>query len=326
MASITNNISDCILELDNNGVVGLPTETVYGLAARIDRPNALAKIFSIKERPFFDPLIVHLSDSAELEKVTTEFNDELVQRLATEFWPGSLTLILPKQDHINPLITSGLDTVGIRIPKHSLALELIKQCGSPLAAPSANKFGKTSPSKASHVIESFSNDNFLVLDGGDCEVGIESTVIRPVKLEENKYQIEILRPGFITANLIQEKLFSSFELEFITKTTNLSPGHLEHHYMPEIPLILVDDINSNFKNTLIDFATQSNIDLSSSHKIKLDDDPVLAARSLYQKLRDADKLNIKCILLQKPQLRSETKNELWDGIWDRLLKASSFVD
>ncbi len=177
--------------LKNGGVVAMPTETVYGLAGDVEQETAIKKIFSTKERPFFDPLIVHISSIEQAKKLTTQW-DETCEKLAESFWPGPLTLILPKSDLVNPLITSGLNSVGLRWPNHALAMELISNFNLGLAAPSANKFKKTSPTSKEHVEAEFGN-NVFVLDGGKCEVGIESTVAGVFK-----DRIEIYRPGMIS--------------------------------------------------------------------------------------------------------------------------------
>ena len=147
-------------QLEQSDVVAFPTETVYGLGARIDRPEGLKKIFAIKQRPFFDPLIVHASSTEQAKTCFKEWH-AMADHLAKSFWPGPLTLVMPKSELISDMITSGLDSVGVRIPNHNLALQLINAVGVPLAAPSANKFGKTSPTKAEHVKKEF-GDSVLV--------------------------------------------------------------------------------------------------------------------------------------------------------------------
>jgi L-threonylcarbamoyladenylate synthase len=191
--------------LRNGDVVAIPTETVYGLAASIASHDGLKKIFALKERPFFDPLIVHVASFEQAKSVVSEF-PPLADFLTRWFWPGPLTVVLPKASNIDPVITSGLETVAVRYPAHPLAQDLIRLVGSPLAAPSANKFGRTSPSTASHVRSEFKGSPLLVLDGGPCEVGLESTVLTIAKTPEGADQIRILRPGGITAEAIEEAL------------------------------------------------------------------------------------------------------------------------
>ena len=173
-------------------VVAIPTETVYGLAADISNEDAIRKVFSLKERPFFDPLIVHVASLKQAKALTTEWGP-LTDFLARYFWPGPLTLILPKAESVNSLITSGLETLAIRFPNHPAAIQLITQVG-PLAAPSANKFGQTSPTEAHHVRKEFRSVDVFVVDGGPCEIGIESTVL---EVGSNQDSVSILRPGRI---------------------------------------------------------------------------------------------------------------------------------
>lgn len=226
------------------GLVAFPTETVYGLGADALNSNAVAKIFIEKERPSFDPLIIHISNIQDVKRLT-KYHDSRVDILAQMFWPGPLTIVLPKSDIVPDIVTSGLPTVGIRMPRNKIALDLIRASGCPIAAPSANKFGRISPTTAAHVRKQLTGVN-CVLDGGPCEVGIESTVI-----SLNKDGFVILREGFITsANL--ENIIPKSKTEK-TSTPLASPGLLESHYSPEKPLFLIDlenvsqDDASNYK-------------------------------------------------------------------------------
>ncbi|MGB5653874.1 MAG: L-threonylcarbamoyladenylate synthase, partial [Robiginitalea sp.] len=177
--------------ITQGGVVAFPTETVYGLGANALDPMAVARIFELKERPSFDPLIVHIADLEQLQVLTTS-EDPRIGKLAEAFWPGPLTLVLPKTAQVPDIVTSGLPTVGIRMPDHPMALGLIRTCGCPLAAPSANKFGRLSPTRAAHVTRHLPEADYI-LDGGTTRVGLESTIVR---LESDGFLI--LRPGGIT--------------------------------------------------------------------------------------------------------------------------------
>lgn len=216
------------------GLVGMPTETVYGLAANALNPQAVARVFEAKERPFFDPLIVHVPDVSWLPRVVSEF-PELARRLAERFWPGPLTLVLPKADAVPDLVTSGLPTVGIRMPRHPLALELLRQSDCPIAAPSANLFGRISPTTALHVAEQLQDRIDYILDGGPCQVGVESTVL------ELSPQPRLLRPGGASIEEIAELIGP---VETATPTDNpgnapqSAPGMLPQHYAPRTPLLL----------------------------------------------------------------------------------------
>lgn len=298
-------------------VVGMPTETVYGLAASIESEAGLRKIFEIKERPFFDPLIVHISDRDQRKRVVSEWPD-LAQFLSEKFWPGPLTMVLPKAPALNPLITSGLETVGIRMPSHPVAQNLIALCGVPLAAPSANKFGKTSPTKADHVRKSFEKEGILVLDGGQSDLGLESTV---VKLEGGN--LIVLRPGAITIEMLEEtcKEFSG-QVNISRASTMESPGNVQHHYMPSVPLILIRQEGLQLSNgDRENILKQFQLDRSAiGVELKLDLNPRLAARSLYGKMRESEETGADFIFVFQ---REKQVGGLWMAIWDRLGRAAS---
>lgn len=214
-------------------IVAFPTETVYGLGANALNALAVAKIFEAKERPSFDPLIVHIADISELKKLTTAYDDERVHALAAKFWPGPLTLVLPKSTLIPDIVTSGLPTVGIRMPANDIARELIKRSGCAIAAPSANKFGRISPTSASHVQKQLPGIDYII-DGGNTTVGIESTII---KLTAKGFQI--LRNGIIAKEDI-EMIVPFDESAIIADNDILAPGMIESHYSPNKKMIIAD--------------------------------------------------------------------------------------
>lgn len=218
------------------GLVAFPTETVYGLGANALNPTAVAKIFAEKQRPSFDPLIVHISAIDEIAALT-KGTDSRVSELAEKFWPGPLTIVLPKSDLIPDIVTSGLPTVGIRVPDNNIALDLIRLSGCPISAPSANKFGRISPTTAQHVKKQLTGVD-CILDGGAARVGIESTVITL-----NKDGFVILRQGFITASDLKAVLPQSSEPP-ISEHQLSSPGLLKSHYSPEKP-IFIDGSKTN---------------------------------------------------------------------------------
>ncbi|WP_413559586.1 L-threonylcarbamoyladenylate synthase [Bdellovibrio sp. HCB209] len=323
--------------LEEGGVIGLPTETVYGLAARIDMPPAIEKIFTTKERPFFDPLIVHVS-SIEMAKKVTAYWGPASQALAEAFWPGPLTLILPKDNSINGMITSGLESVGIRMPNHPLALALIQEVNVPLAAPSANKFGRTSPTSASHVRVEFKNENVFVLDGGDCQIGIESTVLL-VRHRPDKVELSILRRGHVLKSDLERVLEAGgFTFEFIEKIDKReSPGHMKHHYMPPIPLIVsltadrkVEDILKEVNEKITQLPDEIESikiikpagGIAKAEVLKLSADPLLATREFYGKLRDAAIKGADCIVFYR---EPHQQGERWESLFDRLNKAASLI-
>jgi L-threonylcarbamoyladenylate synthase len=291
--------------------VAIPTETVYGLAARIDDPNAIDRIFKVKERPFFDPLIVHLAQTQDVHKAVSIF-PPLAEKLAQAFWPGPLTLVLPKHHDLNPKITSGLETVGVRVPRHSLAQKLIQAVGSPLAAPSANKFGHTSPTCADHVRSEF-GPQVHVLDGGPCEVGVESTV---VGFNTDWTEILIYRPGAVTAEML-----STFA-PVRHQESPAAPGHLAHHYMPKIPLVILAGSPYLHEDQYFNLAQQLGVAHPYPSWMDLPEDPRLAARCLYSELRRAAQQKLaNCIIL--PYSLEQKSHGLYSAISDRLKKAAT---
>ena len=233
-----NSISEAAQIIKNGGVVAFPTETVYGLGANALNPFAVAKIFEMKERPLFDPMIVHIASFDDLATLSKEINEN-VMRLAKCFWPGPLTIVLPKSDIVPDIVTSGLNTVGIRMPNNKIALDLIKKSGCPIAAPSANKFGQLSPVSANHVKKQLPNVDY-VLDGGNASIGIESTI---VSIEDNCCQL--LRPGFITLNDIENALPNTFVFNQSKPEKMVSPGLLKSHYSPKKPLYILNESENN---------------------------------------------------------------------------------
>lgn len=290
-------------------VVAIPTETVYGLGGWIFSEESLRKIFSTKERPFFDPLIVHINSIEKARALTSEWT-EIHDVLARNCWPGPLTLIAKKNEKINSLITSGLDSVGLRCPRHPETLKLLSMIEGGVAAPSANKFGKTSPTTSQHVHQEF-GDSVAILEGGPSEVGIESTV---AGIKEGR--VEIFRPGFYTAKMLTEILRQhGIHAEVVYAESPVAPGQLKHHYMPRIPLVIVpenfvwekhvEEIEFKFKNPVI---------------WKQPLTPEIASRELYQKMREFDEQGYDIIFAERSP---HHYNEEWLGIWNRLQKAKS---
>ena len=227
--------------LRDGEIVVFPTETVYGLGADAFQPTALEQIFEAKGRPFSDPLIVHIAHNHELELLTEKIPTE-AKLLAREFWPGPLTLILPKSSHVPYLVTAGLETVAVRMPRHTVARSLIMTLGSPIAAPSANRFMHVSPTTAHHAYADLSGKVPLILDSGPCEIGLESTV-----LDLCSEYPRILRPGGISLEAlraiipgIQPPKLRNVVDENEDVLTKKAPGQLLTHYAPSVPLLLFD--------------------------------------------------------------------------------------
>lgn len=325
---------EAVTVLQEGGIVGMPTETVYGLAGRIDNAPSIERIFTTKGRPSFDPLIVHV-ESLSMGKTIAEFG-LISETLAAHFWPGPLTMVLPKLKNVSDQITSGLQAVGVRIPNHPVALDLIHRVGVPLAAPSANKFGKTSPSEAQHVLHEFSQDDVPVVDGGPCAVGIESTVLL---VNDKSSELVVLRPGYITETALSEFLHEQKIPHHFHKVTNkvLAPGQMKHHYMPAVPLIILErnyisenDLENEINQILRaapDFVEGVKI-IKPAHRVerianlRLPDDPVLAARALYGSLRNLAESGADAILFVKNEVH---QGELWESILERLTKAATGV-
>jgi L-threonylcarbamoyladenylate synthase len=223
-------------------IVVFPTETVYGLGAGAFQPAALERIFAAKGRPFSDPLIVHIADRHDLEQLTTSIPEQ-AKRLAQAFWPGPLTLILPRGPRVPHLVTAGLETVAIRMPRHHVALALIRALGSPIAAPSANRFMHVSPTTAQHAYTDLAGRVPLVLDAGPCDIGVESTV-----LDLCSETPRILRPGGVSLEAlrtvlpdVQPPAQRRIEVEDEEIFAKKAPGQLLTHYAPTVPLVLFDD-------------------------------------------------------------------------------------
>ena len=295
------NVDQAIRLLKDGDIVAIPTETVYGLAASIKNKDALEKVFETKKRPFFDPLIVHVSSASEAKKLTNYW-PSYADILVKAFWPGPLTIVVPKNTQIEGIITAGLDRVGIRVPNHPIALKIIQQTG-PLAAPSANMFTKTSPTNAQHVEIEFEG-KVPVVDGGQCDVGIESTVVGLFEKE-----IKIYRPGIISKEDIQKVVGSEVYIEHAASP--VAPGQIKHHYMPKLPLIITDS-----KDNL-----PEKININKCNIWNVEETPELTARLLYSKMRDLDSENDFMIFIIP---REKFLMETWSGIKNRLEKAATY--
>lgn len=230
---LTSRIEEAAEAIRKGGIVAFPTETVYGLGANAFDSNAVARIFDVKRRPRFDPLIVHVGSWEQLEKVAMELSQKAVSLIET-FWPGPLTVIVKKRHAVPDLVTAGLDGVGIRMPRNEIARKLIVLADTPIAAPSANTFGSISPTCAEHVRADLGDAVDLIIDGGTCEVGIESTIISFME------SIPILlRPGGIPIENIEE-IIGHVEIAERCASLHSSPGRFPKHYAPRTPMALYD--------------------------------------------------------------------------------------
>ena len=280
--------------LQTGQVVGIPTETVYGLAGNAFDEDAVLKIFTVKNRPQFDPLIVH-TDS--LSKLTTFISDfpERAQKLANVFWPGPLTLLLPKSDKISDLVTSGLSTVAVRIPNHPLTLELLSTLDFPLAAPSANPFGYISPTSAQHVEKQLGKKISYILDGGESQVGIESTIVGFEGDEAVVYRL-----GGISVEAL-ENAIGSVRLVAHSSSNPKAPGMLKSHYSPRKPLFIKDlkQVLEQYPKERIGYLsfqkTSKNVPLENQRILSLSSNYAEAAKHLFSYMRQLDSMSIDVI-------------------------------
>lgn len=299
MAEIGRDIEKAKSLLMQGDLVAIPTETVYGLAGNALDPEAVALIFETKNRPSFDPLILHTSSIGRVENFVSSFPEKL-KILAENFWPGPLTLLLPRKPVVPDLVTSGLDRVAVRVPKHPLTLALLESLDFPLAAPSANPFGYISPTRPEHVEAQLGEKIPYILDGEACEVGLESSI---VGLEED--EIVIYRLGGLEISAI-EKVVGPVKIKDHSSSNPSAPGQLDSHYAPRKPFVLGDlkvMVKENFGKK-IDFAVLSFSDffpgISPENQIALSTERNLhaAAKNLFSAMRKLDEGNSTVILAE----------------------------
>lgn len=312
---ITNNIKIAETALLRNDLVAIPTETVYGLAGNAFNDSVIKKIFELKKRPYFNPLIVHIKSMSALDTVAIDI-PPIAYQLADIFWPGPLTLLLKKQSVISDLVTAGKPTVAVRVPHHETTLKLLNNLPFPLAAPSANPFGSISPTSPFHVEAYFGSDLEVILDGGICKKGIESTIIG-----FNNQQPILYRHGAISIEEIEEKVG---KIKVVTKNNNdpSAPGMLSKHYAPATKTILTENITKtaleyqHCKIGLLLFNKRINIKTAAQKVLSEKGDLKEAAKNLYATLHDLDKLNLDIIIAEKMP-----NNGLGLSINDRLERA-----
>jgi L-threonylcarbamoyladenylate synthase len=324
MTEPMNDVSLAAARLRAGELVAFPTETVYGLGADARNPLAIAKIFAAKGRPADHPLIVHLPDASHLERWAVDI-PEAAGKLAAAFWPGPLTLILKRHPAVLDAVTGGQDTVGLRVPNHPLALQLLREFdganGGGLAAPSANRFGRVSPTTVAHVREELGDAVSLILDGGPCAVGIESTI-----LDLSGNEPRILRPGMLDTAAIGAVLGRPPAFGGAQNVPRVS-GSLDSHYAPRTPLQLV---------AVADLAATAHIALAAGRRIVVlaaqpifpghqnlvwcpaCADPAQFAHDLYARLREIDAMGCDLILVAAPPA-----DETWCAVADRLRRAAA---
>ena len=313
---MSDPMGQALAALRRGDVVGMPTETVYGLAADASRPEAVRRIFELKGRPADHPLIVHVADARQIHRWARDVPAS-AQALATAFWPGPLTLILRKQPGVPDEVTGGQATVGLRCPAHPMALALLHEFDGGLAAPSANRFGHVSPTSAAHVREEFGDAVPVVLDGGDCDIGIESTI-----LDLSGDMPRILRPGRVT--LAQIEAVIGTVVEGANAESPRASGTLDAHYAPRTALLLLP------REALAAEARQQEAlgkrvavlamgELADGlHGIALPAHPDGYAHGLYAALRSLDALGANLLLAQRPP-----DSDPWLAVNDRLRRSAA---
>ncbi len=313
-------LAAAVAHLRAGEVVGMPTETVYGLAGDAGNDEAVRRIFALKGRPADHPVIVHLADAEALDHWAREI-PSAARTLAARFWPGPLTLILRRQPHVSDLITGGQDTVGLRVPAHPVARALLQAFGGGLAAPSANRFGHVSPTTAEHVREEFGEAVPVVLDGGPCAVGIESTIV-----DLSGDTPRVLRPGAIDASDLASALGQPVASGGVAASPRVS-GALKSHYAPRTPAQLLAREALLAEHAAARRDGERALALSRAplpagvDGLVLPDDPTSYARHLYAALRRLDAEGADRILIEAPP-----DDNAWLAVRDRLRRASAGTD
>jgi L-threonylcarbamoyladenylate synthase len=308
-------IADAARILQAGGLVAFPTETVYGLGADARNVAALGRLFTVKGRPRTHPLIVHLGDAAWLRSWAVDISAD-AERLAETFWPGPLTVILRRAPGVPDAVTGGQDTVGLRVPAHPVAHALLETFGRGIAAPSANRFGRISPTTAAHVRADLGNDVDLVLDGGASVVGIESTIV-----DLSTGVARVLRPGHITTSALEAALGRPVRT-VSGGTAPRTPGTLEAHYAPRLPLELVesahlvDRLSVNADATALLAFTPPRV--TPRVFVHAPADPAAYAQRLYATLRELDASGASRIVVEAPP----AGDPAWEGVRDRLRRAA----
>jgi len=300
-------IERAVATLRSGGLVAFPTETVYGLGADAANDDAVRRVFEVKGRPSDHPLIVHLADASQLDEWAASVSPT-ARTLADAFWPGPLTLLVERSSSVSPAVTGGRSTLGLRVPDHPVALELLRTFGGGIAAPSANRFGRVSPTTAAHVVADLGDDVDVVLDGGPCRVGVESTIV-----DLTADPPVVLRAGGISLDRLEEVLGHSLEVHVSNEPSNAgarAPGMLEAHYAPNARVMLASE--HELVDLLIDILKSAKGPiglLAESSLVGLPEDVVVLepagtadeyAAVLYSRLRQADRLGLEALVCVPP--------------------------
>jgi len=320
------DLEEAIALLKKGEVVAIPTETVYGLAADANKPEALKKIYAIKERPATNPLIVHVANLQQAEEWVTEF-PSLAKKLAQAFWPGPLTLVLNAKNHVSSILTAGQTTVALRVPNHPVALQLLQQSGLALAAPSANKYTQLSPTTAAHVEAGLGKDT-PVLEGGASKVGIESTIVHVFQDVHKNWQWQLLRQGMVSKTVIEEVAGKPATKTDIDQEMPKVPGQHALHYSPRTPLRLCatrDQLLEHIQDCYLNNTTFAVLMFegdSLTHAVScavktLPKKQEEYAEHLYATLHALDALSVQQLFVELPP-----NEEAWLPVLDRLNRAA----
>jgi L-threonylcarbamoyladenylate synthase len=295
-ADMAKSVATAVAVLKSKNLVAIPTETVYGLAGDALEPEALAKIFEAKERPYFDPLIIHLGSKEWLDQLTRSSHESrsLVETLVQRFWPGPLTILFRKTEVVPDLATAGLEHVAIRMPSHPVFLEVLRVFGKPLAAPSANRFGRVSPTRSEHVLEELDGRIPLILDAGPTAVGLESTIVR---IDANR--IGILRQGPVTEEILADIAPTE---ELLASQKILVPGQSVSHYAPNKLVHLFDPLafipQSEHAALICWGPIHHTANFAVVRSLSETGDLRIAAQRLFGLLREMDQLNVQQIFVE----------------------------
>ena len=314
-------IETAVQALRDGELVAFPTETVYGLGANAQNPAAVARIFEVKGRPTTHPVIVHLDSPRYLHRWVREVPDNAT-RMAERFWPGPLTIVMPRAPNVHDIVTGGQDTVAVRVPAHPMAQQLLNAFGGGIAAPSANRYGRLSPTRAEHVRDELGEAVRVILDGGECQVGLESTIVAC-----EGQNVRLLRPGAVTASQLRSvvgELIVGADLQ-----SPRVPGSTPSHYAPTTPMVIVPSGEIDAQAAALSSGGRRIAVLAQrlplkAHKyvtwVNAGKRPEQYAQDLYANLRTLDKAGCQQILVQEVP-----HDERWDAVSDRLLRAASHI-
>lgn len=336
MAQLSYSLQDCASHIREGGLVGFPTETVYGLGASIYNEEAIRSIFLAKGRPLSDPVIIHVNSLEEALTLIDETDSDILStysHLGNTFWPGPLTIVCKAADFISPLLTAGSGFIGVRCPNHSVARELISLATVPIAAPSANKFTHVSPTSAQHVIDDFKDSSYpiQVIDGGKCSVGVESTVIK--LFNRNGVKITILRRGGVSHNALKHALTGrNVEIDVVVEHKSEedfaeSPGQMLKHYSPVIDTYLVCEaghpdtcIGEVDSAAVIDFSNCLRLkDAKGYRDLSENGDVMEAMNNIYDYLRWSESTGANCVII--PEIDISNTHEHISTLYDRVYRA-----